>query len=63
MMERLANLKQFVKTQLPNNRERHALLEIVGLLEELVSKEPVLQEEIIVKKNRVKRDGKKEAVS
>jgi hypothetical protein len=51
-MERLTKLKQFVETQLPNDRVRHALLEIVGVLGELASKEAVPQEENSTKKAR-----------
>jgi hypothetical protein len=43
-MDRLTKLEDFIKA-LPLSRERHAMLEIVGLLGELASKEAVPQEE------------------
>jgi hypothetical protein len=43
-MERLTNLKRYLQTLLPNTRERHAMLEIVGILEELIQKESAPQE-------------------
>lgn len=46
-MDRLTKLEDFIKA-LPLSRERHAMLEIVGLLGELASKEAVAQEENLV---------------
>lgn len=50
-MDRLTKLKQYVETQLPNDRVRHALLELVSILAE---EKPSVTEE---PKNRVKRNG------
>jgi hypothetical protein len=51
-MERLTNLKRYLNDLLPNSRERHAMLEMVGILQEFVDKQQAPEEENVPKKTR-----------